>query len=146
MKLSDNHKNESKLSPSNSSLLKNRIAALPEDFDLSKCGDSKEKKKERTKEQQPMPLSDLLSMLKQSEAKEFADKIFQAMKKDMSDLRIDEAKKEKTPLLSNTIEILKSIEDKEVQQIAWKSILKFLRKNKLQIGDKTKSQLIKAGS
>lgn len=139
------------LSSKNEEYLKKLIAKLGPDFKMSECpsdpkttADDKQDK-ERDSKAQPMPLSDLLSMLQQGEAKEFADKIFQAMKKDMPDLRINEAKKEKTPLLSNTIEILKSIEDKEIQQIAWKSILKFLRKNRLQIGDKTKSQLTKAG-
>ena len=117
----------------------NRLISKAGGIKPSMCSKTATKKqnKERDSKTQPMSLSNLLSMLQQSEAKEFADKIFQAMKKDMPDLRISEAKKEKTPLLSNTIEILKSIEDKEIQQVAWKSIL--------QIGDKTKSQLTKSG-
>ncbi len=149
-KLSDNHKNKFQISSSNSSLLKKLIAALPKDFDLSKCGDSKakvpqEKKKERTKEQQPMSLESLKAIIKKTDARDYATKIITALKQDMEDLRVrvNEAR-EKTPLLTNTIKVLQSIPDKEIQKAALKSILDFFKVNKLQIDDKTKSDLIKS--
>lgn len=149
-KLSDNHKNKFQISSSNSSLLKKLIAALPKDFDLSKCADSKakvpqEKKKTRTKEQQPMSLESLKAIIKKTDAMDYATKIITALKQDMEDLRVrvNEAR-EKTPLLTNTIKVLQSIPDKEIQKAALKSILDFFKVNKLQIDDKTKSSLVKS--
>lgn len=150
LKLSDNHKNKFKISSSNSSLLKKLIASLPKDFDLSKCGTSKarvpkESVKLRTKKQQPMSLESLKATIKKTDARDYATKIITALKQDMKDLRVkvNEAR-EKTPLLTNTIKALQSIPDKEIQKAALKSILDFFKVNKLQIDDKTKSDLIKS--
>ena len=146
LKLSDNHKNKFKISSSNSSLLKKLIASLPKDFDLSKCGTSKESEKLRTKEQQPMSLESLKAMIKKTDARDYATKIITALKQDMKDLRVrvNEAR-EKTPLLTNTIKALQSIPNKEIQKVALKSILDFFRVNNLQINGKTQSKLVKAG-
>lgn len=149
------HDGKYDLDSSNSKKLQNLISKV-EGFDPNKCKSMEapskagaaeaEQQTIRTKEQQPMSLESLKSMIKKTDARDYATKIINALKSDMKDLRVkvNEAR-EKTPLLKNTIKVLQSIPDKDVQKTALKSILDFFRVNNLQISGKTQSKLTKAG-
>jgi hypothetical protein len=151
--LDANLKGSYRFTGNNSNILKQMIA-YNKDYDITRCvpgeeleGRGEEKKKEiRTKEQQPMSLESLKAVIEKTDAKDYATRIINALKQDMKDLRVkvNEAR-EKTPLLTNTIRVLQSIPDKDIQKSALKSILDFFRVNNLQISGKTQSKLTKAG-
>jgi hypothetical protein len=151
--LDANLKGSYRLTGNNSNILKQMIA-YNKDYDITRCvpgeeleGRGEEKKKEiRTKDQQPMSLESLKAVIEKTDAKDYATRIINALKQDMKDLRVkvNEAR-EKTPLLTNTIRVLQSIPDKDIQKSALKSILDFFRVNNLQISGKTQSKLTKAG-
>ena len=148
--LVDIKKGNFSLSSGNRKIL-NRLVQKVGKFEPSKCdsGDTEGAEEEaaiRTKKQQPMSLESLKAMIKKTDARDYAHKIINALKTDMKDLRVkvNEAR-EQTPLLTNTIKVLQSIPDKDIQKAALKPILDFFRVNNLQINGKTQSKLTKAG-
>ena len=141
------------LSSANIKALKSLISRVGSDFKMKECptnsgvpAKEKEEVKIRTKKQQPMSLESLKSVIKKTDAKDYATRIINALKKDMRDLRVrvNEAR-EKTPPLTNTIAVLEAIPDLEMQKSALKSLFTFFKVNKLQIDDETKSKLVKSG-